>query len=242
MNIVIAEDDIAGRKVLHHFLTSLKEYTIVGEAANGEELIRYLIMEKPDIAIVDIKMPFVSGLDAIKSCKALLPSLQVIFLTGYDEFAVEALEWNAADYIMKPVMLPRLKQALDRAKRLHIDSSVKEKESGDNKNKNLIIKHYNNLMIIPLKDIIYIEKAARKTVIHTKSHYYHSSETLIELKDKLSGDFIHSHRSFIINTNQIAALHSVNQTCYATFEGHKGKAKISKSNIDEIQRVLLKHN
>ncbi|WP_409252027.1 LytR/AlgR family response regulator transcription factor [Bacillus sp. SCS-153A] len=241
MNIVIADDDYAGRKILHHFLSALKEYTIIGEAENGEELIRHLIMEKPDIAIVDINMPFVSGMDAIKSCKESLPDLQVIFITGYREYAAEAFDWDAADYIVKPLMLPRLKQALERAKRLRKDNLAAKEDTGItmNANKKLIIKNYNNFLLIPYEDIIYIEKMERKTIIHTRSQTHETSETLAELMDRLTSNFIHSHRSYIININHIEAIRTSNQTYYAIFKEYKGRAKISKNHISGIQKALL---
>src|SRR4051794_17416584 len=100
MKVLIADDNPASRKLMKHLIKHLSNYQIVADVANGEELIRKVIMEKPDIALVDINMPLLSGMEAVKSCKKILPSLQVIFITGYDEYALEAFEVNAIDYIV----------------------------------------------------------------------------------------------------------------------------------------------
>jgi two-component system LytT family response regulator len=82
LKIVIADDHNSSRTLLRHFVSLLPHYCVVGEAATGEELVQIVLKEKPDIALVDINMPNLDGMEAIKSCKELLPSLQVIFTTG----------------------------------------------------------------------------------------------------------------------------------------------------------------
>lgn len=117
MKVLIAEDDLTSRKLLRHFISGLPNVEIVGEVTNGEELIRCTVTEKPDLALVDIGMPLLNGMEAIKSCKKLLPALQVIFITGCDQFALEAFSIRAIDYILKPIEKDRFYDALERASR-----------------------------------------------------------------------------------------------------------------------------
>ncbi len=240
MKIVIAEDDHTSRKVLEHFISALPDYSIVGKAEHGEELIRYLVTERPDIAIVDIGLPLMSGMDAIKSCKSLLPHLQVIFLTGHDQYAVEALGINAADYIVKPIDFGRLKQALDRAVLLSksVPPPVPEGIPSKGNDKKLVLKHYNSYSIIQFDEIVFIEKVDRKTLIHTKMKVFSYTEPLSDLLKKLSSEFVQSHRSYIINMNYLSNIESIGQSYYAVFHSHDQKAKISKHQIKEVQRIL----
>jgi two-component system, LytTR family, response regulator len=118
LKIVVADDDASSRILLHHFIRFLPQYKVVGEAISGEEFVRLVLEEKPDIALVDIKMPDLDGKEAVKICKQSLPALQVIFTTGYDEFAVKAFEIAATDYIVKPIERTRLFHALEKARKL----------------------------------------------------------------------------------------------------------------------------
>lgn len=239
MKIVIAEDDSASRKILKLFISKSSDYTIVGEAKNGEELIRHLVVEKPDIAIVDIGMPLLSGMEAVKYCKEILPDLQVIFLTGFDNYAMEAFDINAADYILKPIERERLMKALDRATLLrNSNPSEKPEINSVQQEKKLVLKHYNNFSIIPYEEIYYIEKTDRKTLIHTKSKIHQNNEPLSDLFMNLPEGFIQAHRSYIINLNHLSNIETKGQTYYASFLHYGGKAKISKNHLKEVRDKL----
>ncbi|WP_456273226.1 LytR/AlgR family response regulator transcription factor [Bacillus sp. AK031] len=239
--IVIAEDDLASRKVLSLFISKTADYEIVAEAVNGEELIRHLIVEKPDIAIVDIGMPLLNGMEAIKSCKELLPDLQVIFLTGHDEYAMEAFDINAADYIIKPIERGRLIKALDRASLLGSAEQQGKSDKREQNDRKLVLKHYNNFSIIPFEEIIFIEKIDRKTSIHTKANVYQNTESLSDLLQELSSDFIQAHRSYIINMKHLSNIEARGQSYYASFLNYSKKAKISKHHLKEVRNKLNHH-
>ena len=113
MRVLIADDNATSRKLLKHLIKTVPNVQIVGEAINGEDLISKVMMEKPDIALVDIDMPLLNGMEAVKSCKKIVPSLQVIFITGHEEYALEAFGVNAIDYIVKPIDRDRLYAALE---------------------------------------------------------------------------------------------------------------------------------
>ncbi|MFV2047038.1 LytTR family DNA-binding domain-containing protein [Metabacillus litoralis] len=241
MKVVIAEDDLPSRKILSLFLSKMPSYQIVGEANNGEELIRYIVTEKPDIALVDIELPLINGMDAIKSCKKLLPNLQIIFITGNDEYALEAFGVNAVDYIIKPIEFDRFKHALQRASHMVIkEEELVEDPSSKKQENKLVLKYYNNITVIPTNDIYYIEKQERKTFIHTSNKVYQSSLSLEELLDKLPDNFVQSHRSNIVNVSQIEYIESHGQTYFAKFSGYKEPARISKLQLKSIQTIIAR--
>ena len=191
MRVLISEDDAASRKLLKHLILLLPNYQIVGEAENGEELIQGVMKEKPDIALVDIGLPLLSGMEAVKTCKKILPSLQVIFITGHDQYALEAFDVNAIDYIMKPIERSRLYGALERAASM----AVQNQSQGSFK-KDLMIKQHNQMIFVPLDEVLFIERAERKAVIHTHQKKYEMNEALTNLESILDSRFIASHRSY----------------------------------------------
>ncbi|WP_050181352.1 LytR/AlgR family response regulator transcription factor [Domibacillus robiginosus] len=234
MKVLIAEDDAASRKLLRYFIGSLPDYKIVGEATNGEELIKYVTKEKPDIALVDIGMPLMDGMEAVKACKELFPSLQVIFTTGHDDYALEAFNVRAVDYILKPIERNRLYSALERAAQAGKLKAGKEPSA----KKNLTIKQHKNIIFIPLDEIIFIEREDRKSVIYTRNNKFETNETLASLEEALDSRFIASHRSCIINMRFLIKIEAAGQGYKAYFKDYDRSAKVSKHKIDELQRYM----
>ncbi|MGG1576300.1 LytR/AlgR family response regulator transcription factor [Fictibacillus sp. NRS-1165] len=232
MKVLIAEDDASSRKLLKLFIDSLPDYHIVGEAKNGEELIKYAASEKPDMALVDIGMPLLNGMEAVKACKEFQPSMQVIFITGHDDYALEAFEVRAVDYMMKPIERNRLYGALDRA--AHVIYSQGERVP--TVKKDLKIKQQRNIIFIPLDDILFIERMDRKSVIHTKNKSYETNEPLASLEVALDSRFQASHRSYIINAEHLVRIEAAGQMYKAYFKDYGETAKISKHKVDELQR------
>lgn len=234
MKVLIAEDNASSRKLLKHLIQPLRHYQIVGEAENGEDLINKVMMEKPDIAIVDINMPFLNGMDAVKSCKKMDPSLQVIFTTGYDEYALQAFDVNAIDYIVKPIDRGRLYAALDRAS-AYVQQSVDWQQPSVEKD--LMVKQHNHFYFIPLDEIIFIERADRKAVIHTIDKKIELNEALTNLEEILDSRFVSSHRSYIINLQHLKQIKAAGQSYKAYFQNYLETAKVSKNKLAELQKI-----
>jgi two-component system LytT family response regulator len=114
MRAVIADDERPARRFLANLLPGCG-VELVGEASNGREAVALIEALKPDLALLDLQMPELGGLDAARLVAAgALPA--IVFVTAFDEFAVEAFEVNAVDYLLKPVDADRLQAAVDRAR------------------------------------------------------------------------------------------------------------------------------
>jgi two-component system, LytTR family, response regulator len=236
LKIIIADDNASSRNLLRHFIRLLPHYKVVGEATNGEEFVQLVLQERPDIVLVDINMPGLNGMEAVKLCKQQLPALQIIFITGYDEFAVEAFEISATDYIVKPVERVRLLRALEKARK-YIQLSTQTNIS--TKEKRLGIKSQNSILFLPMEEILFVEKESRKTVIHTSNQKYETTETLSEIQGKLDDYFFRTHRSYIVNLKKIVKIEPVGETYLAYFVNSDKVAYISKLKINEVQKELL---
>jgi two-component system LytT family response regulator len=233
MKILIAEDNEASRKLLKQLIKHVPNYQVVGEAINGEDLINKVVIEKPDIVLVDINMPLLNGMDAVKSCKKIVPSLQVIFITGHDEYALEAFGVHAIDYIIKPIGRDRLYTALERASSFKNPAVIIEQPQIK---KDLMIKQHNEYSFVPLEEIIFIEKAGRKSVIHTLNKKIEFNEALTNLEEILDSRFVASHRSYIINLEYLSKIEVSGQTYQAHFKHYKETAKVSKHKLVELQK------
>ncbi|WP_308355108.1 LytR/AlgR family response regulator transcription factor [Priestia aryabhattai] len=116
INLIIADDNEDSVEILDYFIEQLPEFEVISICKDGEQLVQEVMAKSPDLLLVDINMPTINGVDAIKKCLRIKPNLNFIFITGYDEFAVKAFELSALDYIVKPIEKTRLYMALERAK------------------------------------------------------------------------------------------------------------------------------
>jgi two-component system, LytTR family, response regulator len=240
IRIVIADDDSSSRLLLQHTIKLFFDFEVIGEAGNGEELYQLVIDLKPDIALVDINMPGLTGVEAVKLCKETMPSLQVVFTTGYEEFAVEAFNMSAVDYIVKPIERTRLFIALDKAtKALQLEKTMAQKYK---QYKKLSIKSNNSYLYLTIEDILFIEKEGRKTILHTKNERFETTESLMDLEDMLPGYFYKTHRSYLVNLSKIIKIEPSGETYLACFANTSKNAYISKLKINEVQEMIEKKN
>jgi two-component system, LytTR family, response regulator len=236
IKVIIADDDHSSKTLLCYFIEILSEYRVVGTAANGQELIELVKKEKPDIVLVDIHMPGINGVEAAKVCKEMIPSLKVIFTTGSDEFAVEAFNISAVDYIVKPIEKIRLFIALEKAKQ-SLQFEVKKEARTFSKNK-LAIKSNHSFLYILIEDILYIEKVGRKSIIHIENNQFETLESLQEIEERLPEYFYKTHRSYLVNLKKIVKIEAFGETYAVDFGKPKKVAYISKLKINEVYRIM----
>ena len=128
LRIIIADDERPAREYLKAILRTINEAELVGEAENGAEAVKKIKELRPDLALLDLQMPEVSGLEAVK----LVPPEQlplIAFVTAFDQYAVQAFELNAVDYLLKPVEKERLQMTLERAAERLEHSGWRQRES-----------------------------------------------------------------------------------------------------------------
>lgn len=114
LRVLIADDEGPARAFLTSLLRTIPDVTVVAEAATGTEAVRLIEHHRPDVALLDLQMPEITGLNVVRLVRRRFLPL-VIFVTAYDEYAVKAFELHAVDYLTKPVSESRLREALRRA-------------------------------------------------------------------------------------------------------------------------------
>jgi two-component system LytT family response regulator len=237
--VLIADDDENSRFILRSFIELIPDLIIVGEASTGKELVEIAMEQKPEIVLVDIDMPVINGLEAVQICKELLPYLNVIFTTGHDEFAVEAFNISAVDYMVKPINRTRLALGLDKVrKNLLLQKQVEKNTMSPLKR--LSLKTNNFYLYLPMEDILFVEKVGRKTLIHTQTNSYETNESLQVIEAKLDSSFYKTHRSYIVNLKHIIKIEGMGESYMVHFSGCNKTSQISKLKIHEVQELLSK--
>jgi two-component system LytT family response regulator len=236
--VLLADDHQDSLEVVEAFIKEHPNFEVIATCNDGEELVSKIAIYKPDIVITDVKMPKLNGVEAIKKAMQFNEKLKVIFVTGYDEFAVEAFNMEAVDYIVKPVELPRLYAALEKTQ---IDSRLKVLTTM-NSRKKLPFKFNGSMFFIPYDDIFFIEKTGKKCLIHTKEGTFETYERISILAQLLDESFFLSHRSNIVNLDNILYIKPKNETFLAYFRNFDKHAHISKLKIKEIETLLYRRS
>ncbi|ETI69176.1 LytR/AlgR family response regulator transcription factor [Neobacillus vireti] len=238
IKVIVADDHQESIDSMKHLLTSLPEFQLIGQCANGEQLVEEVIVKKPDLVLTAIKIAKKNGMEAMKEVLAFLPTIKVIFITGFDEYAIEAFEMAAVDYLLKPVEEERLAQALEKAKNIIEFEREKMGNSLKQQQKILQLRDQTATLFIPLDEILFIEKAGKKCLVYTEKEIYDTSETMARILTRLDETFFHAHRSYIINLEKISQIIPQKESFIVHFKDYDHLAKISKLKINEIRKLI----
>lgn len=202
MKAIIVDDDFMSLNNLDYLCEKISDLEVVGKFDNALDAIDFLKTQAVDVIFLDIEMPEFSGIDFVKNVKNLP---QIIFTTAKSEYAMEAFEYEAIDYIQKPVTLPRLQKAVRRITNQDQQNEVLSTEY-------IFIKVDGRLVRIMLKDILFIETLGDYIVFFTvdkQKYIVHS--TLKAMDSKLiHPDFVKVHRSYIVNISKIVDIEESN--------------------------------
>lgn len=203
---VIIDDDQINNKVLSDLLKNYcPDIKILACATNVEEGIRTMVKHKPQILFLDIQIHNKTGFDIIKVLDD--PSLQIILITAYEKYALQAFKFAVVDYLLKPIAIEELIAACKRCKSRIVQIMEAEKKSlpGLNSSEFLAVRHRAEVEMVQFIDIIHLESTGGYTTITiTKNRKAFSSRSLKETETLLpKGMFIRVHNSHIVNTRQI---------------------------------------
>jgi len=226
--VVVADDEPSARRGVRQLLAAHPGYAIVGECRDGAEVLAALDTLAPDLVFLDVQMPGLTGFEVARRIMGHGPSTHIVFVTAYDQHAIEAFEVNAVDYLLKPVDPERLEVALQRARRrisferLNADAALGGKiDTGfsneqlekivqlvterQSRRERLAVKVGERFLLVHAEDIIYASLADESITVVTNQHAGTSNcRTLDELQARLDpAVFWRVHRSHLVNINKI---------------------------------------
>ncbi|MDQ1143751.1 two-component system LytT family response regulator [Bacillus sp. SORGH_AS 510] len=234
---VLAEDHEDSMEIIKYFINEMPDFQLIGTCTNGDDLVDLVMRLKPDLVLTDINMPKKNGMQAVKECLFFHPALKLIFLTGFDQFAIEAFEISAVDYLVKPIEKERLQWALEKAKTI-LQFEKGQLAAEDHCIHMLHLKEQNSTQYIPLSDIYFIEKAGKKCLVYTTNEIYETSEPMNKIINRLDDTFYQAHRSNIINLSKITQIMPQNETYVVLFENYDKQASLSKLRINEVRERM----
>lgn len=207
MKALIVDDERLARAELISLLEEYDSIEVVGEAKNAKEGITMVKSLKPDVIFLDIQMPEMDGFEMIKKLDQIP---KVVFVSAYDDYAIEAFKVNALDYLMKPVDPDRLKETIEKLKNNTEDDEFTSKNLANRKDRMLsvtdhvFIKDGEKCYYPILSDVRYFESHGNYVKVFFNDHKPMILRSLNSLEDRLDPDhFFRANRKYIINLNVI---------------------------------------
>ena len=211
MRVLVVDDEGVARRRLVRMLNRMEEVEVAGEAASGDEALQQIASLRPDVVLLDIRMPGMDGLELAERLPE--PAPHVIFTTAFEEYAVQAFDRSAVDYLLKPVETERLKAALDKVRRLdqppdarQLQNVLKQLVRGSDPPR-LTARLGDVLHVLDPRQVVRFHSDKGYTAFRHQGHDYLIEESISSLAGRLdSWGFVRVHRSELINLNQVRAL------------------------------------
>ena len=202
LRCIIVEDEVMARKSLQRLCEQHESLDLVSVFENAEDALVFLSTEKVDVIWLDVEMPGLSGFDLLENLTSIP---QVIMTTTKTEYAFDAYQYQVTDYLKKPIMLPRFKMAVDKVLELNA-----RKTSVSTQRQEIYVKTEGRYIRLPYSDILYIENIGDYVKIFTQDNSYIIHTTMKYLEEKLGGQFLRVHRSFIVHLDKIVDIEENN--------------------------------
>ena len=236
LTCVIVEDEFPAREELKYFLTKHKEISLEKEFENPIDSLKYLQENKVDVVFLDINMPELDGMSLGKILTKLNPNIKIIFITAYRDYAAEAFEIKAFDYLLKPYSEKRITEVLNNLTMIKDNSPTKEVE----KINKVTVFLDEKMVVLSLDEIYYIEVSEKESLVYTQNEIYTSKLKISKWEEILpKNKFYRTHRAYIVNLDKIKEVEPwFNGTFVLKIQELKFKVPVSRNNIKEFKELL----
>lgn len=236
LRIVVCDDELMARKRVMRLLGEMRGIETVIECESGEEVLARLRDDDVDVAILDINMPGMSGIDTVLAMPEERP--YVVFLTAHPEHAVKAFDVGAVDYVLKPVDDARLAKALERARHFLDHGTAADAAAAPKLNRIAFPTHHGAAIVDP-GDITHATFDGTLVTVHTTSQEILTDDTLHDLESKLPpGPFERVHRRAIVNLEHVDRLESVDSGGYVARLTTGKRVDVSRQSARKLRRRL----
>lgn len=259
LKAVVVDDEIDARNLVIGMLREEKDIEFLGQASNGISAVKLIGRLRPDLVFLDVQMPDIDGFEVIRRLKPeRMP--HIIFVTAYDEFAINAFEVNALDYLLKPFSRKRFTRSLDRARKaIHRDEAqtlaellkelLQEGElsrgvANQTKKKSSFLRELavstgNRLYTLNITDVDLIESADHYVKLHCRGRSYMIHESISALEAKLDpAQFTRIHRTKIVRIAAIKEIVRDGDRAFFIELSSGGRHRISRSQLSKLPTLV----
>jgi two-component system response regulator AlgR len=201
LRVVVVDDEAPARSRIRDLLEDCAAslaLQVVGEAATGHELFELLQKTPADVVLLDIRMPEMDGIEVAQHLQKLADPPSVIFTTAYDSYALKAFELHALDYLVKPIRLRRLYDALSRVRAMTPLSLDVLQQLAPEPRRHLSVQERGRVILVPVDKILYMRAELKYVTIRTAEREHLLEESLVRLEQEFRERFVRIHRSCLI--------------------------------------------
>lgn len=246
MKVLIADDEPLARERLARLVSALPGYTVLPDmAANGHEALELVEKSHPDIALLDIRMPGMDGLQAAARLCELSDAPAVVFCTAHGEYALEAFAVSAVGYLLKPVRSEELADALDKAQKLNrmqlaslgkagIASEIQQARS------HISARTRRGVELVPIEDVLYFVADHKYVTLRHSDGEVLLDEPLKALEDEFGEHFVRIHRNALVARSRIERLQRSTMGHYHLYlKGLPGEAlTVSRRHVPGLRKLM----
>lgn len=242
MRILIVDDEALARDRLKRILEEQNEHEIVGEAGNGQEALEKIEALHPEVVLLDIRMPGIDGLEVARHLVGMDEPPAVIFITAYDDYALEAFKVNAVDYLLKPVRSERLSEALGKAlkpNKLQWKSLNRQEDGSPKARTHISSRTRRGIVLVPVGDIYYFRAEHKYVTVRHKDGEVLIEDTLKELETEFGERFLRIHRNCLVAMEYLQALekNASGQPCIR-LRGISETLDVSRRHVANVRQIM----
>jgi DNA-binding LytR/AlgR family response regulator len=233
IKVLIADDEYSARMELRYLLEKYDDIRVIGEATNGAEALALTRALDYDVVFLDVEMPGLAGVAVAQKLLALKKTPCIVFVTAYDDYAVQAFDVKAVDYLLKPVSEARMKETISRIKeKLQFQNSELQRLAAEKNERTLVVA---------ARDVVYAFAEKGSVFIRTYNDELETRFTLEQLNARLPRRlFFRSHRSYLVNVDYIREIKPyVNGAYILCMNDRDGsEVPVSRGRVKELKERL----
>lgn len=248
ISVVHADDEAGMRLMVRKMIEKSGGFSILGDAEDGEALLQLVKTHRPQLVLLDVEMPKMTGIEVARIIQDTDPSTILVFTTAHDQYMADAFSVYAFDYLLKPFKVDRALQTLEKIKHL-----IRMRESAEQvtattpvipkrtSGGRLMLKHRDGVHFLDMNSILLVQREDRTTVLYTVDEgRFVTNDSLSIMEEKLDTQlFFRCHKSYIINLNQIDNITPYGRWTYIIrLKGTKHDALITHEKYEELERVF----
>ncbi|MGL1832480.1 LytR/AlgR family response regulator transcription factor [Rhodocyclaceae bacterium SMB388] len=214
LKVLIVDDEAPARARLRDLLEDVGEVQpteLIGMVANGVEALRLLESSPADVVLADIRMPLMDGVELARHLARFDPRPAVVFTTAYDQYAVEAFELAAVDYLLKPVRGERLADALGKVRRQRPPADAALASLAGSVRRHFSVNERGRILLVPVADVLYLKAELKYVTAGTAERDFLLDESLVQLEQEFPDRFLRIHRNCLVARAAIVGVERVGE-------------------------------
>lgn len=233
LKILIIDDEAPARNRLRRMLEDMQDVQVTGEAATGQDALQMIPVKAPDVLLLDISMPGLSGMKLAQMLQEQNSALAIIFCTAWSDQAVEAFECDAIDYLVKPVRAERLVLALEKARRF---LTGPDSDAGGSLLRSTV---GGKVKLVPMTEVIYLSAEDKYTTVVHEGGRMVINQSLLELENEHADILVRVHRGVLVIKTRIRGLEKApGGRHFLLLDGCEDCPQVSRRNLPAIRKLI----